>query len=167
MEKYELVKLGVMQTRPEMLDALLLLGAPKTDEPFEKRLVTAGQALFLWLTDVIRIRKPVGDTSRRLLLNHFKAEIQEFGNRLSWALDNGNEVPALPGVLLTVADNTLAGLTNTTGWLDLRTGDVVKDLPKPPLEVVSYNLTGLFIEMDRLYRKRGEVNARRPARTPG
>lgn len=47
-------------------------------------------------------------------------------------------------VLLAFADGRYCTWTGLTGFLSLETGDTVQELPHPPLETISYNLTELF-----------------------
>ncbi len=163
-KQYLLARLNVSMTRLELLECCGQVEASWKDVPFERRELTAGQALYVWLTSTLSNRKPLRDTERRLLMSHFKRSILLAGDDIGKALSAKAE--KMPVYVLSVADNTMAGFTHGEGWLDLRTGDDVENLPRPPIELVSYNLTALFIALDTLYTKRGELDAGRATSTP-
>lgn len=115
--------------------------------------VSAGAAVFVWLSSALARRQPVGATERRLILNELTEAVLAAGDAVAAAFgENGGVVP---GYALTIVDGTFVGFTGETrGWLDLRTGEWEVALPRPPVESYSVSLTGLYAEMSALYRRR-------------
>ena len=155
---YKLSRLDPSLSRLELTELCNIFGQKwQPDKKFEDREVTSGGAMFVWVAGLLGKRQPVPAIQKRLLLTHYALNIQRAGEAIAGEMILRPK--ELPVYVLSIADNTFAGFSRETEWLDLRTGDVVKDLPRPPVEVVSYNLTALYTALRGLYTKQGEKNA--------
>lgn len=155
---YKISKLDSTLHRLELVELCGIMGLTwPTGTPFDERRVKAGDALVVWLSGLLSKRKPVTEAQKRLLLTFYCARLRSIGDEL--AADIAAEKKTLPVATLVIVDNTFVAVSGGTEWLDLRSGEPVKDLPMPPIEAVSYNLTALFTALNRLYTKQGEKNA--------
>lgn len=114
--------------------------------------VSPGEALLLWLAEALQVRMPVSSEQQTLLLSHFWPKIIEIPDAVG---DSGGP----PVFQLIIADGTMACLTGMADYLDLRTGDTRPSLPRMAMELVSYNLSAIFIYHTEKHAKKGDNNA--------
>jgi hypothetical protein len=115
-------------------------GGEPLDGPLGQQPLTAGEATLLWLAELMARREPVTAEQQDLILTQLAGPIMQAGE----AIAEDRERPKTFAVhQLIIVDNTFAGLSGRSDYLDLRTGDAIGGLPLMPVEVVSYNLNAI------------------------
>lgn len=131
--------LGITLSPLKVRLGLKAAGRRQIDKPLHELEYTPGEALILWLADWLGKRKPISEEQQGLLLT-------EFGERIKTAADDveSSVATTITAHQMVVVDNTLAGISGQTDYLDLRTGERVKGPKQMPVEIYSVNLTALY-----------------------
>lgn len=133
--KHTIGRLGLLRLRRLYR---FVLGQPKPPEDDDE--VPPGDILVLLTAAILASRRPVKEEQQDFLLEELGAGLREFGTRLATAGGTGK----LPVVTLTLLDGRYARLWGQEETLDLRTGERLRNLPLPPIEIVSFELTALY-----------------------
>ncbi len=113
--------------------------------------VSPGEALLLWTADALQARMPVSEEQQRTLLSHFRSTIIKIPAAVEVEGSGGT-----PAFQLIIADGTMACLTGVPDYLDLRTGDTRPSLPRMAIELVSYNLSAIFLYQKEKHASKGD-----------
>lgn len=109
------------------------------------------EALVFWLADWLYGSKLLQVDQLRLILEEFLPDLEMFGNMLETVWRDKKDAAKLPVCKLGFLDRKLACMDNDTKFLDLYTGEKTTSTNKMPLEVISYNLTTLFVKYHAQY----------------
>tara|TARA_Y100001938_G_scaffold148750_1_gene233377 strand:- start:19934 stop:20419 length:486 start_codon:yes stop_codon:yes gene_type:complete len=112
----------------------------KDSTPAAEDILSAGEALLLWLADLLEWTQICNQDQRTLLLQELRQVILELGEQLSNpATEN------IPSFHVGFADRRWVTCTGTPAFFELTTGEWVDQLPYPALETVTYECTTLFM----------------------
>lgn len=111
------------------------IGLPQTPEPTYD--MSADECFKFWIILLINRLKFLDSEQRNVLI---EALCQAATGWTAQVMDLDH--PLTPMVVL--ADSRYATWHDHTGWLDLKTGQLVKSPRVPPLETIGYNLAVLF-----------------------
>lgn len=111
-------------------------------------LIRPGEALVLWVADLLARDEPVTADQIQYLLHEFHGGINDYGRRLWKVLEeyekNGRTDADMISGHLSIYDHHYARLTGSEAILDLQKAITVPSIPQAPLKVVAYDLTTLF-----------------------
>jgi hypothetical protein len=106
--------------------------------------------LTLWAADWLARRRPVTDEQQQLILQTYAGGVAAVADAVEKSLAEAGQPEQLTAQLA-ILDATLATLSGTNDFLDLRSGDLLKRAKQLPVEVTSLNLTALYRLHRRLY----------------
>lgn len=117
-----------------------------TGLPLEKIFVNEEVALLVWLHSVLVTRNTVSTEYADLIIDEFKDALTTAAKMtaedFSSPVKDGQKEARVQ--LISVLDSTIVTMTGCPEFLDLRTGNRIRHIPQPPIEMVTYNLTSLF-----------------------
>ena len=136
-------------------------------KPGECETITGGMAVVLWTADFLAATGIMSQAQQDLVFNsELGQELFKFGEVVSVMFSEGMEIPIGH---LCVINRSFAAVTRVAAspsevtdkeYLDLNTGDFVDyaaAFKEPPIEVVSYNLTSLFVARVAAYNRLTKV----------
>jgi hypothetical protein len=111
-------------------------------------LIRPGEALVLWVADLLARDEPISADQITYLLHEFHGGISDFGRRLWKILEEyeskGSTTADMLSGHLSIYDYHYARLAGSETILDLQKAVQIPAIPQAPLKVVAYDLTTLF-----------------------
>jgi len=118
------------------------LGFPKV--PDEEDEIQPDDCLRLWVFMLLGRLQFMSPEQRTLVFEEIGPDLSEKGVALWDAMHQPMEAGEIETPMLAVADGRFVTWSGKVGWLDLTTGETVRDIEHQPLETVGYNLAVLF-----------------------
>jgi len=103
--------------------------------------LSAGEAILLWLADLLEWMQVCNQDQRTLLLQELHEEISKLGAAIEEHFPKG-EVPLFN---VGFADRRWVTCSTLDNLFDLDEGVWVTELARPPLETISYSIASLFM----------------------
>lgn len=135
-----LASLGLKAVKGGRLRVLLNALGYQGTTPAE---VWPGEALLLWLADLMSVRATLHPGHQEVLLSELGADVVRYGTALAEALASGS--PELPVGLLSVGNGRMATVSGRDGAFDLGRGEWVHGVKTFPMESVTYNLAAIYV----------------------
>lgn len=107
-----------------------------------------GETLSLLVAGLLDRVRIVSNDQRLLLLQDIKSVLWPFAQQLQEVINaapDKRKISRLPVCQLGFVERRYVTATGRSGFLDLTTGDALRELPAAPLETISYNLTTLYV----------------------
>ena len=103
--------------------------------------LSAGEAILLWLADLLEWMQVCNQDQRTLLLQELREELFKLGAVIEERFPKG-EVPLFN---IGFVDRRWATCSTLENLFDLDEGCWITELNTPPLETISYSITSLFM----------------------
>lgn len=123
-------------------------------------------ALCIWLADMLHACEGLRTEQTNLLLRVWRDDLSAHANRLSETLDvpDTEDAPeSIQGLRIVINDCRYVVIEGAAEFLDMTTGQRVREMPRPALRNVFYNITEMFIRnrarMVRVQRSREEAQS--------
>ena len=118
--------------------------------PAEEHVLTGPECLVVWVAAMLGRLEFLSPEQRLLIMD------EVHGSLMSMAVQHGGPQQNI----LAIADGRFVTWTGHTGYLDLRDGSAIRELPSPPLETLAYNLTVLYDRSRRQCEARAQQERR-------
>lgn len=109
----------------------------------EEDMLSPGQALLIWLADLIEWMQLCSSDERTLFLQEIKVELSSFAECLETSINAQED--ALPAFMVGFVDRRYATCSVMKQFFDMREGVWIDKLPEPALETISYSCTTLYM----------------------
>lgn len=154
---YEEVADRCQALKPVQLRSLARSLLQYDKEPAPGSKLSTGEALLLWIADLLEWMQVCNQDQRTLLLQELKEEISKLGTAIEENFSEGK----VPIFNIGFADRRWATCTTLPHFFDLDEGIWEKELSEPPLETISYSIASLFMRNHRVINGQGrQENAR-------
>jgi hypothetical protein len=121
------------------------------ETPLQDTALSVGEALLIWLADLLEWMQVCNQDQRTLLLQELRGEILKLGEAIEEHFPKG-EVPVFH---IGFADRRWATCSTMKHFFDLDEGVWVKELDEPPLETITYAVAALFMRNHRAIQSQG------------
>ena len=121
------------------------------ETPAQDAKLSVGEALLLWLADLLEWMQVCDQDQRTLLLQELRKELFKLGKTIEEHIPKG-EVPVFH---IGFADRRWATCSTLKHFFDLAEGVWIEELNEPPLETITYSIAALFMRNYRVIQNQG------------